>query len=150
MAEAAELEEPIVKPESGHTLKTHRQVLHNHGYELIALFEGHAKVKLFAGSGEILSDKKLLYEGSIFSCASFTALAAVNDDEMFLLSAKCSFLSPIRDTEEILFEANVTTNSSGKKEVQVTGTVNELEVFGAEFVLMKLDERSRLKPQNGS
>ncbi len=137
--------ESTPSPGAGYTLQTHRNILQNHGYELLALFQGYAKVRFKPGSGEILPGRRTLYEGSIYSCANFAAIAAVNTEGMFVISAKNAFLNPIKEEEEILFEANVTTNSSGKKEVNVKGSVNDLEVYQGEFVLMKLDERSVLR-----
>ncbi|OQX74872.1 MAG: hypothetical protein B6D59_01000 [Campylobacteraceae bacterium 4484_4] len=145
MAEAQASTPETLPKGAGYTLHTHKSILQNHGYELLALFQGHAKIRFKAGSGEILPSRKTLYEGSIFTCANFAAIAAVNIEEMFVISAKNAFLNPIKEDEEVIFEANVTTNSSGKKEVSVKGSVNDLEVYQGEFVLMKLDERSILQ-----
>ncbi len=128
------------------TLQTHLQIMENHSYEIRSLKSGFAKVALKTKLTEKIDDTTYVYEASIFSCANFCAMAAVNTKGNHLISAKADFLAPIKITdEEVIFEATATTNSSGKKHVKVIGTLNDLVVFESSFITLKLDGKSIVK-----
>ncbi len=128
------------------TLQTHIQIKENHSYELLSHKSGFAKVSLKTKLTEKIDDTNYVYEASIFSCANFCAMAAVNTKGNHLISAKAEFLSPVKTTDkEVVFEAVATTNSSGKKQVKVVGTVNDLIVFEGSFITLKLDGKSIVK-----
>ena len=128
------------------TLHTHLQIQENHSYELLTLENGHARVKLQTKLSERIDKSAYIYEASLFSCASFCAVASVNERDIHLISARIDFLDPVKvEDEEVIFEANATTTSSGKKHIDVIGTVKGIVVFESSFVTIKLDKRSLLK-----
>ncbi len=128
------------------TLSTHMQIQQNHSYELLTLTNGHARVKLLTKLSERIDESAYIYEASLFSCANFCAVASVNEKDSHLISAKIDFLDPVKiEDEEVIFEAHATTTSSGKKHVDVVGTVKGIVVFESSFVTIKLDKRSLLK-----
>ncbi len=133
------------------TLLTHTKIQENHSYEIVTLKPGFARVKLQTKLAEKIDDTDYLYEASIFSCANFCAVAAVNERQNHIISAKAEFLNPVKATDaEILFEATATTNSSGKKQIEVIGTIKGIIVFESSFVSLKLDKKSLIKEENGS
>ncbi len=127
-------------------LQTHLKIQENHSYELLTLQNGFARVKLQTKLTERIDDTPYVYEASIFSCANFCAIAAVNEKDIHLISAKVEFLNPIKtEDEEVIFEATATTNSSGKKQIEVIGMVRGIVVFESSFVTLKLDHKSLLR-----
>ncbi len=128
------------------TLHTHLQIQQNHSYEILTLSNGHARVKLLTRLSERIDNSTYIYEASLFSCANFCAVASVNEKDSHLISAKMDFLDPVKvEDEEVIFEAAATTTSSGKKHIDVVGTVRGIVVFESSFVTIKLDNRSILK-----
>lgn len=128
------------------TLHTHLKIQQNHSYEIVALESGFARVKLETKLTERIDETDYVYEASLFSCANFAAVASVNEPDTHLISAKIEFLNPIKvEDDEVLFEATATTNSSGKKQIDVVGLVKGIVVFESSFVTLKLDQKSLLK-----
>ena len=127
-------------------LRTHQKIQTNHAYELLTLEENFARVKLLTKLTEKVDDTAYVYPPAIFSCANFSAMAAINEKGNHLINSKIDFLNPIKEEdEEIIFEATATTNSSGKKQIEVVGLVREMIVFEGSFVTIKLDQKSLLK-----
>ncbi len=128
------------------TLHTHLQIQRNHSYEILTLENGHARVRMQTKLSEQIDESAYIYEASLFSCANFCAVASVNEKDSHLISARIDFLDPVRvEDESVLFEATATTTSSGKKHIDVVGTVRGIVVFESSFVTIKLDNRSLLK-----
>lgn len=143
--EAQELVEEV-EPATQDVLITHQKIRENHAYEIIEMKPGFAKVRFLTKLAEKIDDTAYIYEASVFSCANFCAIAAINERMSHLISAKVDFLNPIKiDDEEIVFEATATTNSSGKKQIDVVGFVKGILVFESSFVTLKLDKKSLLK-----
>ncbi len=129
-------------------LQTHIKIQENHSYELLTLQPNFARVKLLTKLAEKIDESDYIYEASIFSCANFCAVAAVNEKQNHLIGAKVEFLNPVKlEDEEIIFEATATTNSSGKKQIEVIGSVKGIIVFESSFVSLKLDKKSLLKEE---
>ena len=127
-------------------LRTHIKIQENHSYELLTLQPNFARVKFLTRLAETIDDSDYIYEPAIFSCANFCAAAAVNKRQSHIIGAKAEFLNPVKlEDEEIIFEATATTNSSGKKQIEVIGSVKGIIVFESSFVSLKLDKKSLLK-----
>jgi len=127
-------------------LLTHLKIQENHSYELLTHQPGFARVRLLTRHVETIDESSYLYEPALFSCANFCAVVAVNEKENHIISAKVDFLNPVKsDDDEIIFEATATTNSSGKKQIDVIGTVKGIVVLESSFVSLKLDKKSLLK-----
>jgi hypothetical protein len=74
-------------------------------------------------------------------------MAAINEEHTFLISANIDFLNQINiEDEEVIFEARAKANISGKKQIEVQGKVKDITVFLGDFVAMKLDNKSLIKP----
>lgn len=145
MGEVLEIEEENIT--LSNELKTHKNIHLNHSYKILELEDGFAKVSINSKKSEQVDDEGIVYDGSIFSAANFCALVAVNIKHIFLISAKVEFLNPVKlEDEDVIFEATASVNSSGKKNISVTGKVNDITIFSGDFVAMKLDSQSIIKP----
>jgi acyl-coenzyme A thioesterase PaaI-like protein len=128
-------------------LKTHKNIHTNHSYKLIELSDGYAKTSINSKKTETVDKENIIYDGSIFSAANFCAMAAINEEHTFLISANIDFLNQINiEDEEVIFEARAKANISGKKQIEVQGKVKDITVFLGDFVAMKLDNKSLIKP----
>ncbi len=144
MSEVLEVEENITLSSE---LKTHKNIQSNHSYKILKLDEGYAKIKIHSHQSEKVDNQNIVYDGSIFSAANFCAMAAINEENTFLIGANVDFLNPVSgEDEEIIFEAKSASNISGKKNIQVRGKVNDIAIFQGDFVAMKLDNQSLIKP----
>jgi len=129
-------------------LQTHIKIQENHSYELLTLQPNFARVKLLTKLAEKVDESNYIYEAALFSCANFCAVAAVNERQNHIIAAKTEFLNPVKlEDEEIIFEATASTNSSGKKQIDVIGSVKGIIVFESSFVSLKLDKKSLLKEE---
>jgi len=126
-------------------LNTHTNILKNNAYKILSLTDNYASILISAETCERVKESGLIYDGVIFSAAIFTATAAVNEKNMFLIGVNTDFLNPIKENEDIIFEANVNNTSSGKKVVTVRAQINDIEFMRGDFVLLKLDEKSLIK-----
>ena len=137
-----EVEEEIVEIQK---LNTHTNIQTNNAYNILALTDNHATIMIHASTCEKVKESGLIYDGAIFSAANFAAVAAVNEKNMFLIGVNIYFLSPLKEEEDIIFEANVHHTSSGKKVVNVVAKINDIAFMQGEFILLKLDEKSLIK-----
>ncbi len=138
-----EVEEEIVEIKK---LNTHTNIQTNNAYNILALTDNHATIMIHAATCEKVKESGLIYDGVIFSAATFAAIAAVNEKNMFLIGVNIDFLNPLKDEDfDIIFEANVHQTSSGKKVVTVVAKVNDIAFMQGEFILLKLDEKSLIK-----
>jgi len=127
-------------------LQTHKNIQANHSYKLLELYAGYAKISINSEKSESVDNNGTVYDGSIFSAANFCAMAAVNEKNTFLISAKVDFLNPIKNNDsEVIFEATATTNISGKKNISVIAKVNDIITFSGDFVSIKLNNQSLIK-----
>ena len=127
-------------------LNSHKNIHANHSYKLLELSDGYAKTSINSQKSETVDKENIIYDGSIFSAANFCAMAAVNEEHTFLISANIDFLNQINtEDEEVIFEARAKSNLSGKKQIEVQGKVNDITVFLGDFVAMKLDKQSLIK-----
>ncbi len=127
-------------------LHTHKNIHTNHSYKLLELSKDYAKISINSQKSETVDKKNIIYDGSIFSAANFCAMAAVNEEDTFLISANIDFLNQVNtEDEDVIFEAHAKSNISGKKQIKIQGKVNGITVFLGDFVAMKLDNKSLIK-----
>ena len=127
-------------------LNTHQSIMKNNAYKIIALQENYAKISLDISHCERVSENGLIYDGVVFSAATFVATAAINEKNMFLIGVDLDLLTPLKEEAgTIILEASSQQTSSGKKMVKVTGKINEVVFLEGSFSLLKLDEKSLIK-----
>lgn len=126
-------------------LKTHKSIHTNHGYNLLKLGDGYAKISIDTNKSETV-ENNMIYDGLLFSAANFCAMAAINEEHSFLLSANIDFLNQVSSSDEdIIFEAHAKNNISGKKRIDVNGKVNDITIFNGNFTAIKLENSSLIK-----
>ena len=98
-----------------------------------------------ADTCERVKESGLIYDGVLFSAATFAATAAINEKNMFLIGVNIDLLNPVKEHDDIIFDATVHNSSSGKKIVKVRAKINGIEFMHGDFILLKLDEKSLIK-----
>ncbi len=136
------IEEEIVERKN---LNTHTNILKNNAYNILSLSDNHASIMIASDKCEKVKESGFIYDGAIFSAATFTAMAAVNEEKIFLIGVNIDFLNPIKDSDDIIFVADVRVSSSGKKIVEVVAKTNDIAFMKGDFMLLKLDEESLIK-----
>jgi len=115
-------------------------------YEILSLLPGEAKIVFRLDKAQTLENSTTVFEGEIFKVANFAALAAVNEENNFVIDANVDFLSQVEVTsQEMYFEAKALSSSLGKKFVEVIGTIDDIKLFIGNFTVLKMDSRSKLK-----
>jgi len=145
------MEEAVLEPEEIEEvleikkLNTHTNILKNNAYTMLALTDNYASIMINSSKCERVKESGLIYDGVIFSAATFAATAAVNEQNMFLIGVNIDFLNPIKEDADIIFDAQVHVSASGKKIVKVTGKINDISFMEGTFILLKLDNSSLIK-----
>jgi len=121
-------------------LKTHLKIDHTLSGDLLQLEEGYARVELKTTDVMRADAEGLVHGGFCFSAADFAAMAAVNDPNVVLAKSEAKFLAPVRVGEIVLFEANVISHEGNRYAVEVTGNVEQTDVFRAVFYTVVLKE----------
>jgi len=120
-------------------LKTHQFINKELSGHLVELAEGYAKVE-FKTIKEMTVDRMgLVHSGFISNVANFTAVAAVNEPNVVLISSECRFLSPVKVNCLLVFEGKEIHQEARKRRVHVVGKFNEIKVFEGKFVVVVLD-----------
>ncbi len=119
-------------------LNTHEDIQHSHNYHIRELKNLHSIVEVDTQRCQKIDSRGYIYSGDILSAASFGAIISVNDNEFILSSANIDLFNPIKDDGVLRFEANVEIDSSIKKIVNVSGSVNGIEFLKGSFSLLKI------------
>ena len=138
-------ERDIIESKNLNVLKNIKK---KYDYELLELRDDYAKIRVKLEKLQTLGEGTIVFEGEIYKCANFVALAAVNEKGYFVISSYVDFLSQIELEEKyIYFVAEALHNSLSKRSVSVKGFVDEIQVFNGDFNVLKLDHRSNIKLQ---
>jgi len=115
-------------------------------YDVEEISSGYAKIVYRLDEAQVLEDGITIFEGELFKVANFCALAAVNEESIFVINANVDFLSQVElASKKIVFEAKTMNSSLGKKFLEVRGKIDEIVVFLGSFTVLKLDNRSKIK-----
>ena len=127
-------------------LKVLSSVQKSSGYDIVELGDNRSIVKFSLDVAQTHDDSKTVFESDIYRCASFCALVAVNEPNIFVLNSNVDFLAQVDiEQKELLFEAKALSSSKGKNFIEVVGTINDISVFIGSFTVLKLDSRSKVK-----
>jgi acyl-coenzyme A thioesterase PaaI-like protein len=85
-------------------------------------------------------EQHLIHNGFIFSSASYTAAAAVNEKYGFVIGSVVNFLTPVRDEDQIVFKAKSRQKIGRKRVVDVIGRVGDVKVFVGEFSVIVMEK----------
>jgi acyl-CoA thioesterase len=138
--ELDQLEEYISDDEESINLKTHTKIKKYLSGDIISLKENYAEVKLRCTKEMAVDDMGLIHGGFTFSAADFAAMAAVNDPYVVLIGAVSKFLAPVKVGDIVTFEAYAKFEDARKREVDVTGSINDIKVFEGKFDAVILPE----------
>jgi acyl-CoA thioesterase len=138
--EKIEESEEKIEPEGSSLLRTHELINTYYSGELKELREGYAKVSLLTSEEMRVDSYGLVHGGFIFCAADFAAMAAVNNPNVVLSTASCTFLSPVRVYDEVIFTAKLRQKEGRKREVTVLGHVMDIKVFEASMKTVILDK----------
>lgn len=141
-SESFENESIALHPEQNFedSLKTHKRVKTNLLGTLVALDRGLSRVNLLTTTDMTIDELGLIHSGFIFSSADYAAATAVNEENVVIIGSRASFLAPAKVGDLIEFEAKARFEDSRKREINVTGKINDIKVFEGVFHAVVLDK----------
>jgi acyl-coenzyme A thioesterase PaaI-like protein len=122
------------------TLHTHLTLNEKYSGKVEKLKDGFAEVHLDVVSDMYADEQHLIHNGFIFSSASYTAAAAVNEKYGFVIGSVVNFLTPVRDEDQIVFKAKSRQKIGRKRVVDVIGRVGDVKVFVGEFSVIVMEK----------
>lgn len=120
-------------------LKTHLKIDRSLCGEVVVLEAGYAKVELQTTERMRVDEEGLVHGGFCFGAADFAAMAAVNDPNVVLAKSTSKFIAPVRVGEIVVFEAEVVSQEGRKRQVKVTGNVEQTDVYEGTFDTVVLE-----------
>jgi acyl-coenzyme A thioesterase PaaI-like protein len=121
-------------------LLTHNRVQTNICGDIIELEKGYSKISFLATELMISDDLGLIHSGFIFSAADYCAAVAVNEQNTVIIASRLKFLAPVKLNDLIIFKAKVKFEDSRKREIKVTGAINDIKVFDGIFQAVVLEK----------
>ncbi|MGM0533177.1 MAG: hotdog domain-containing protein [Campylobacterota bacterium] len=121
-------------------LKTHLRINNGLCGQLIKIEKNEAQVELVTSEEMSVDSHHLVHGGFTFGAADFCAMAAVNDPNVVLVNSNCKFLSPVKVGDKIRFKAKQLHEESRKREINVTGYVNDVKVLEGKFMAVVLEK----------
>ena len=122
------------------SIKTHKLINERFSGRVLESAEGRARVILHTNIDMIADEFGLIHGGFIFSGADYSAMVAVNDENVVLGASECRFIAPVKKGDSVIFEANVISNRGKKHIVEVEGFVEDKRVFSGVFTTFVLDK----------
>ncbi len=138
-----EAEEELNKPKVIE-LNVLEDIKQNHHYQVLEIEVNYVKLLLKAGQGEVTDDNKTLFDGEIFSAATFSVLAAINIKNTTILDSQVEFFQTPSIDDDIIFEASAASSLSSKRHVDVKATINDILIFEGTFSTILLDNKSKI------
>ncbi len=120
-------------------LKTHGRIRSNLCGTIIELEQGRSKVTLQTTKDMVVDDMGLIHSGFIFGAADFAACAAVNESNVVVIGSRSKFFAPAKINDLIEFEATAKFEDSRKREIKVSGYINEIRVYEGVFHAVVLE-----------
>ena len=121
-------------------LKTHNKIRENLCGTIIKLNTGYSKTTLQTTKEMTLDDLGLIHSGFIFGAADYAAAVAVNEQNLIIIGSRSSFLAPAKIDDLIEFEAKAKFEDSRKREIKVTGYINEIKIYEGIFHAVVLEK----------
>ncbi|MBN2963738.1 PaaI family thioesterase [Sulfurospirillum sp. T05] len=121
-------------------LNTHQRIKNILCGTIMSLDKGYARVNLLTTNEMIVDELGLIHSGFVFSAADYAAVAAVNEENIVVIGAKTSFLAPAKVGDLLEFEAKAKFEDSRKREITVTGKINDIKIFEGIFHAVVLEK----------
>ena len=134
-------------------LKTHTKIRSNLCGTILKLDTGYSKTTLITTKEMILDDLGLIHSGFIFGAADYAAAVAVNEPNLVIIGSRSKFLAPAKIDDLIEFEAKAKFEDSRKREIKVSGFINEIKVYEGIFQAVVLEQhifKTKIKNVNRS
>jgi acyl-coenzyme A thioesterase PaaI-like protein len=126
--------------ESNEDLLTHKQIRSNLCGSITKLDTGYSKTTLQTTKEMSLDDFGLVHSGFIFGGADYAAATAVNEPNVVIIGSRSKFLAPAKVDDLIEFVAKAKFEDSRKREIKVTGHINEIKVYEGTFQALVLEQ----------
>jgi len=120
-------------------LNTHAQIKKSLSGNVIFLEKGHSKTTLQTTNDMSVDSLGLIHSGFIFGAAEYAAVAAINEENLVIISSKTKFLAPAKSGDLVEFDAKAKFEDARKREVKVTGKINEIKIFEGIFQAVVLE-----------
>ncbi len=121
-------------------LNTHDKIRTNLCGEILKLEAGYSKTTLITTKDMVSDSMGLIHSGFIFAAADYAAAVSVNEPNVVIIGSRSSFLAPAKVNDLIEFEAKARFEDSRKREIRVTGHINEIKVFEGVFQAIVLEK----------
>lgn len=102
--------------------------------------ENSAKTRFHTTRDMAYDSDGLVFNSFLHTAANYAAQVAINSEFIITIGSRVSFLAPAKVGDTISFEASAFFNESKKREVKVTGFINDIRVFEGSFQLIILEE----------
>ena len=136
-----EVDNTVYEPnERNEDLQTHDKIRSHLCGSIIKLEAGYSKTTLQTTKEMSLDDFGLIHSGFIFGAADYAAAVAVNEPNVVIIGSRSKFLAPAKVDDMIEFVAYAKFEDSRKREIKVTGHINEIKVFEAVFQAVVLEQ----------
>lgn len=121
-------------------LNTHQRIKNSLSGNIISIEKATARVNLLTTHEMVADELGLIHSGFIFSAADYCAVCAVNEEHVVIIGSRTSFLAPAKVGDLIEFEAKAKFEDSRKREINVTGKINDIKIFEGIFHAVVLDK----------
>ncbi len=121
-------------------LKTHEKIRSSLCGTILKLDTGYSKTTLQTTKDMVLDDLGLIHSGFIFGAADYAAAVAVNEPNIVIIGSRSKFLAPAKVDDLIEFEANAKFEDSRKREIKVSGFINEIKIYEGLFQAVVLEQ----------
>lgn len=102
--------------------------------------ENFAKTRFNTTKDMAYDEEGLVFNSFLQTAANYAAQLAVNSEFLVTIASRVNFLAPAKVGDIISFEARAFFNESKKREVKVSGFINDIRVIECSFSIIILEE----------
>jgi len=121
-------------------LQTHNKIRSNLCGTILKLEVGYSNTTLLTTKEMSVDDLGLIHSGFIFGAADYAAAVAVNEPNVVIIGSRSKFLAPAKVDDLIEFVAKAKFEDSRKREIKVTGHINDIKVYEGLFSAVVLEQ----------
>ncbi len=126
--------------EKNENLQTHNKIRSNLCGNIVKLEPSYSKTTLQTTKEMAVDDLGLVHSGFVFGAADYAAAVAVNEPNIVVIGSRSKFLAPAKVDDLIEFVAYAKFEDSRKREIKVTGHINDIKVYEGLFNAVVLDQ----------
>lgn len=126
--------------EQQENLQTHNKIKTNLCGSIVKLEAGYSSTTLLTTKEMSVDELGLVHSGFIFSAADYAAAVAVNEPNVVIIGSRSKFLAPAKVDDLIEFVAKAKFEDSRKREIKVTGHINDIKVYEGLFSAVVLEQ----------